>query len=709
LFPLPLCILFACSIDDTPLSFLNFECHPISSFPWYHKLVVRTINNTSTYTGTMNETAYTDFTAQSTNLLRGSNQTISVTIGGSNVAAQTVAAFFDWNQNGSFADAGETVTILSAASGGAAGGTTGGPYTANFTVPAGATLGATRMRVVTDYNRDPLASGNIDYGEAEDYTVNVISPNIAPTFVGATTTLSVIWNSGATDITSLLHVSDTDSGQTETWSQSVAPNHGGTLSISGATASSGSTDITPGGTITYAPAAGYSGTETFTVQVSDGTATATRTVTVAVVAPPTTTVSSASLSADTGTSSTDWITNTASQTISGTLSANLATGEKVEVSYNGGSTWADATTSTVGSSAWSTTTTLSGSSTFEARVYNSAGSSTAWTHSYVLDTTGPATTIATAAFSADTGMSSTDFITRTAAQTISGTLSANLAAGETVYVSLDNGATWSTAAASVGSNTWSLAGQTLAGSNTLKAKVTDTAGNDGTVFSQAYVLDTVAPTISISAPASASTVSGPVDYTITYTGADAVTLADGDVTIDTTGTATGTAAVSGNGTSSRTVTISGITGTGTIGISIAAGTASDSAGNTASAAGPSATFMVMPTVLYVIEGGLSGGLCDTWANACDLQYALGNAPSGVEIWVKTGTYTPTTGTDRTVNFRLKSGVALYGGFAGTETARSERDFGANLTVLSGDIGTAGLNTDNSYHVIPRACRTTAAR
>ena len=37
-----LCILFACSIDDTPLSFLNFECHPISSFPWYHKLVVRT-------------------------------------------------------------------------------------------------------------------------------------------------------------------------------------------------------------------------------------------------------------------------------------------------------------------------------------------------------------------------------------------------------------------------------------------------------------------------------------------------------------------------------------------------------------------------------------------------------------------------------------------------------------------------------------------
>ena len=50
------------------------------------------------------------------------------------------------------------------------------------------------------------------------------------------------------------------------------------------------------------------------------------------------------------------------------------------------------------------------------------------------------------------------------------------------------------ATTSVGSNTWSLAGQTLTGSNTLKIKVSDAAGNDGTVSSQAYVLDTTAPT-----------------------------------------------------------------------------------------------------------------------------------------------------------------------------------------------------------------------
>ena len=105
----------------------------------------------------------------------------------------------------------------------------------------------------------------------------------------------------------------------------------------------------------------------------------------------------------------------------------------------------------------------------------------------------PTTTVATAAFSADTGASSTDLITKVAAQTVSGTLSANLASGETVQVSLDNGATWVTATASVGSSAWSLSGVTLTGSDTLKARVSDAAGNSGAVWSNAYVLDTTAP------------------------------------------------------------------------------------------------------------------------------------------------------------------------------------------------------------------------
>lgn len=116
---------------------------------------------------------------------------------------------------------------------------------------------------------------------------------------------------------------------------------------------------------------------------------------------------------------------------------------------------------------------------------------------YTIDNTAPTTTIATAAFSADTGPSPSDFVTNTAVQTISGMLSDNLAADETVSVSLDDGATWVAATATAGQNTWSLAGQTLTGSGTLKVKVTDAAGNDGPVFSQAYVYDATAPALTI--------------------------------------------------------------------------------------------------------------------------------------------------------------------------------------------------------------------
>ncbi len=69
------------------------------------------------------------------------------------------------------------------------------------------------------------------------------------------------------------------------------------------------------------------------------------------------------------------------------------------------------------------------------------------------------------------------------------------------------------------------------------------------------------------------------------------------------------------------------------------------------------------------------------------------------FWVAAGTYTPTTGTDRTVSFVLKSGVAVYGGFPDGGGTFAQRDWNANPTILSGDIGTPNDNSDNSYHVV----------
>ncbi len=116
------------------------------------------------------------------------------------------------------------------------------------------------------------------------------------------------------------------------------------------------------------------------------------------------------------------------------------------------------------------------------------------------------------------------------------------------------------------------------------------------------------------------------------------------------------------------------------------------------------------TIYFAKPGGASAGACDSWANACDLQYALTTAISDAEIWVASGVYTP--GIYLTSTFQLRSGVALYGGFALTETARDQRNWQANLTVLSGDIDgndttdangvvtdTANLHGANAIHVL----------
>src|SRR4051812_13051655 len=94
-------------------------------------------------------------------------------------------------------------------------------------------------------------------------------------------------------------------------------------------------------------------------------------------------------------------------------------------------------------------------------------------------TSAPTTTIATKAFSADTGASGSDFITKTAAQTISGTTKIGRASCREREEMIDDGATWSTATTSVGANTWTIA-KTLTASDTLQVRVSDTAGTSGT-------------------------------------------------------------------------------------------------------------------------------------------------------------------------------------------------------------------------------------
>nr|WP_295923224.1 T9SS type A sorting domain-containing protein [uncultured Dyadobacter sp.] len=126
---------------------------------------------------------------------------------------------------------------------------------------------------------------------------------------------------------------------------------------------------------------------------------------------------------------------------------------------------------------------------------------------------------------------------------------------------------------------------------------------------------------------------------------------------------------------------------------------------------------VFPSRLYVAQGASGEG--SGWGDALgDLSDAL-NAAAGcsgiTEIWVKAGTYKPSgqpynlnLGSARHNAFYLINNVAIYGGFNGDETQLSARNAGANQTVLSGDIGSAG-DTDNSYHVIVAVNTNSAAR
>jgi gliding motility-associated-like protein len=95
------------------------------------------------------------------------------------------------------------------------------------------------------------------------------TPNSAPVFTaGATQSLAVCSNAAATSINSLLAATDANTGQTLGWSVVSAPAHGSVSGVPAAVSNTGGV-ITPS-TITYTPAAGYSGTDVFVMRVTDG-------------------------------------------------------------------------------------------------------------------------------------------------------------------------------------------------------------------------------------------------------------------------------------------------------------------------------------------------------------------------------------------------------------------------------------------------------
>jgi hypothetical protein len=95
--------------------------------------------------------------------------------------------------------------------------------------------------------------------------------------------------------------------------------------------------------------------------------------------------------------------------------------------------------------------------------------------------------------------------------------------------------------------------------------------------------------------------------------------------------------------------------------------------------------------IFVAHNATGANNGTSWTDAyTSLHSALNTAESGDEIWVAAGVYYATS------SFELSTGVEVYGGFVGTETLLTERDWQLNKTILSGDIGQDDLNTDGNF-------------
>lgn len=192
----------------------------------------------------------------------------------------------------------------------------------------------------------------------------------------------------------------------------------------------------------------------------------------------------------------------------------------------------------------------------------------------------------------------------------------------------------------------SITGDGTLGISIAAATATDLSGNsaNATEASATFEVDNTRPTVTISGPSLGLTQSDPVTYTLLYADANfqAITLGAADVQLLRTGSANGRVTVLNLGTTA-TVTISNITGEGTLGISLGGGTAQDKAGNTANAVGPSATFTLIdiiaplrssrPDLIDANDTGLSSS--DDITSAAVLTF-VGAGESGTTLTLKEG-------------------------------------------------------------------------
>jgi photosystem II stability/assembly factor-like uncharacterized protein len=125
------------------------------------------LGNINNITGASASPYYTCYDNLSTDLTQGKTYTITLSPG-TYTSGNNISVWIDYNRNGSF-ETNEKLGNLTIPATPATG-------TINFTVPAAAVAGTTRMRVREVYNNSNFDACSIyAYGETEDYNVNILN------------------------------------------------------------------------------------------------------------------------------------------------------------------------------------------------------------------------------------------------------------------------------------------------------------------------------------------------------------------------------------------------------------------------------------------------------------------------------------------------------------------------------------------------------
>ncbi len=144
-----------------------------SVFPIVNVTFAGINNSTATGVGAGVSPAFQAF-CDTANVDQGSSYAINIQAHTSNTGLFAEILFVDWNQNNIYGDVADEIYGLGAMP--ASNGTDGATLTANVTVPAGAPLGTTRMRLMHYYLASNPGCRTASYGQFEDYNVTISAP-----------------------------------------------------------------------------------------------------------------------------------------------------------------------------------------------------------------------------------------------------------------------------------------------------------------------------------------------------------------------------------------------------------------------------------------------------------------------------------------------------------------------------------------------------